>query len=442
MVILLSKLYCEKIIVNKAITKIKINIATMATIDSKSKKNVNYVIRAVNKPHLNPQKLRRWIVLGVIITLNIAFLATLAAFFIRYSNNIAQVGTNISNIAKTGINNLDLPNLGKVALGQVSDSSELFPQVNLGEANLDIEFSKLSEITVDYTLPKFLNNNWAIVGDADFNKDNNLDLLLFNSDKNLVVTLSTLDKKIAGARTLPTINDKNWKLILTNDFNNDNNADLLWRYNDGKESKLLIWFLKDRTILKQQWLAVDVQNLKDWDIVGSGNFDENLTPDLVLSYIGKDTRFRGANLVAYLEGTGTIKAKADKTTDWLPFIETVDEVGNLTKNILEVTDYNKDGFPDLILAQNDKSKIRSQQGKIEVWLLKNTELSAIVNLEDFLNLNNKPYFVDINLDGTTDLLWTNVDSNNKECQGLTATWLMKGLFRLESEIKSKINECV
>jgi hypothetical protein len=199
--------------------------------------------------------------------------------------------------------------------------------------------------------------------------------------------------------------------------------------------------MKDRSILRQQWLALDVQNLQDWDIVGSGNFDENLTPDIVLSFRGKDTRYRGANLVAYLEGAGTIKTKAEKTTDWLPFIESVDEVGNLTKGIIAVTDFNNDGFPDLVVAQNDKTKIRSQQGKVEIWLLRNSELNTITNVESYLDLTWKPYFMDINSDNTSDILWTNADPKNQACQGLTTTWIMKSLFRSESKIKTKINAC-
>jgi len=412
----------------------------MAIVDSKSNKKVNYVVRAVNKPHLNPQKLRKWIIIGIVILINFGFLAGFTAFFIRFSGTIGEIGNNITNSVKTG-SNLDLPTLGKIALGQVSDSQELFPQVNIAEVNLDTEFSKLSEIATEYTLPKFLNNNWVILGEANFGSEIGKDLLLFNKDKNIVVTFSMLENKISGARVLPSISDKKWKLVLVNDFNNDNNSDLVWRYDDDTESKLLLWTMKGRNISKQQWLALDVANLKDWNIVGSGNFDENLVPDIVLSYVGKDTRYKGANLVSYLEGTGTIKAKEDKSTGWLPFIEATDEVGNLTKNVIEVTDFNSDGFPDLIINQNDKTKIRSQQGKIEVWLLKNTELSSVVNVDDYLDLTWKPFVADINMDGSSDILWTNTSPDNQKCQGQTSTWLLDKVFRLETKIGSQINKC-
>lgn len=412
----------------------------MAILDSKSKKKVNYVIRAVNKPHINPQKLRRGIIIAVIVLVNIGFLAGFTAFFVRYSSTLSDVGNTLTNVARTG-SNIDLPTLGKIALGQVSDSEELFPQVNIAEADLNNEFSKLSEITTEFTLPKFLNDNWRIVGNADFNGDGQKELLLFNSGNNLTVTFSLVDNKITGVRTLPTISDKQWKLVLTDDFNNDKSPDLLWRYDDEKESKLLLWTMKARTISKQQWLALDVQNLKDWNIVGSGNFDENVVPDIALSYIGKDSRYKGANLVTFLEGTGTIKPKEDKSSEWLPFLESTDEVGNLTKTVVGVVDFDQDGFPDLVVNQNDKSKVRSQQGKVEIWLLKNTELSTIVNVEKFKDLTWVPYLTDINTDGATDFVWTNINSDNQKCQGLSLTWLMGRVFRLEAEVATEINEC-
>jgi|GEM_PF-3730614 len=412
----------------------------MAILDSKEKKKVSYVIRAVNKPHLNPQKLRRAIIITIIILVNFGFLAGFTAFFIRYSSTLSDVGNTLTNVARNG-SNLDLPTLGKIALGQVSDSEELFPQVNLAEADLNNEFAKISEITNKYTLPKFLNGNWKIIGNGDFDGDNVDELLLFNNQKNLIVTFSFVDDKVAIARTLPTIIDKNWKLVLTDDFNGDKSPDLLWRFDDEKESKLLLWTMKSRQITKQQWLTLGVQNLKDWGIVGSGKFDENSVPDIVLSYIGKDSRFRGANMVAFLEGTGTIKAKDEKSSSWLPFIETIDEVGNLTKSVIGVVDFDQDGFPDLVINQNENSKVRSQQGKVEIWLLKNTELNTIVNVKSYKDLSWVAYLTDIDKNGSTDFIWTENSSNNVKCQGESTTWLMSKTFRLETDVVSEINKC-
>lgn len=412
----------------------------MSTFENKSKKKLHYIVKAINKPHLNPQKLRRGIVLGMMVFMNIGFLAGLTGFYVSYRSNFNDVGSNLSNVAKSGAG-IDLPMLGKIALGQVSDSQDLFPQVDITNSTLDTEFGKLADIKADYILPKFLNDNWSVVGRGDFGNFGKNDLLLFNKDKNIVVTFSIIDNRVSNIKSLPTIRDKKWKLVLTDDFNNDQNSDLVWRYDDEKDSKILLWTMKNNSILKQQWLAPDVQNLKDWKVVGSGNFDQNSVPDIVLSYTGNDAKYFGANLVSYLEGTGTIKAKDGVSVGWLPFIDSKDDSGNLTKSVVEVVDFNSDGFPDLVMNQNDKTKVRSQQGKLEVWLLKNTELNSVVNIENYFNLDWEPFIVDINQDGASDILWTNKNSAIQKCQGQTTTWIMSKIFRLEAKIQSEVNKC-
>ena len=413
----------------------------MATTPKKTKKkDLNYVVKAVRGTQMSPQKVRRNLMISAIIGVNLVFLLGFTALFARYAGNISEFGNNITNNAKA-INRPDIPSIIKSGLGLVSDSQELFPQVNIAEYKLEDEFSTTSTTNTD-RYPKPTNNSWKVVGSGDFNSDEKPDIIWQNQTNNKIVVWLMDGQKVLGLKTLPTIDDSKWKVGVVGDFNNDGSSDLVWKYNDSKDPKVLVWFIKNRQLQKQQWLKPDIENLNDWNILGSGDFDGDKQNDLVFNYVGKNVKYRGAVMVNFLEDkNSTIITKTAKSTAWLPWVDTVNEDGELIKIPVTINDFNNDGFPDLIVRQTNATRIKSDQGRVEVRLLQDLDSLATVEMPKSQDLGWQFTLLDINQDQSPDFIWYNTNEQDKVCQGQVNTWSMGKIKRLKIEIVKEISNC-
>lgn len=405
---------------------------------NKNKKKVSYVVKAVKKPHLNPSKLRKGIIITLIVIMNIGFLTGFTAFFVRYSSNISELSSNLNPIGGL-VNRIELPTITKSGLGLVSSGDDIFPQIVLNPVNFSAEYEIDPEGLNPF--PKILNNNWKFVGRGDFDQNGFEDILLQNLVTNQLNLWLVEDGVVKGFLDLPSIADTKWQLKVVRDMNNDSYPDLVWTFSGQDNSNVLLWTLKNAQIEKQSWITMDIENLKDWNLVDSGDFDGDEVKDLVFVYNGKDTRYKGAIILNFLENPTNLQTKSDPSTAWLPWIENQDDEGNLTKDLIAVNDVNRDGFVDLILRTNQRGRIRSDRGKIEILLLKNTENFGIVDLPKFYDLNWNPLFINLNMDNNLDLLWLNLNSEDQNCQGKTSTFFMSGIFRLELKIEKEIPAC-
>jgi hypothetical protein len=326
-------------------------------------------------------------------------------------------------------------------LGLVSDSEELFPQVNIAEYKLDDEFSTTSTANVD-RYPKPTNNSWKVVGSGDFNPDEKPDIIWQNQTNNKIVVWLMDGQKVLGLKTLPTIDDSKWKVGTVGDFNNDGSSDLVWKYNDSKDPKVLVWFIKNRQLQKQQWLKPDIENLNDWNVLGGGDFDGDKQNDLVFNYVGKDVKYRGAVMVNFLEDkNSSIITKTSKSTAWLPWVDTVNEDGELIKIPVTINDFNNDGFPDLIVRQTNATRIKSDQGRVEVRLLQDLDSLATVEMPKSQDLGWQFSLLDINQDQSPDFIWYNTNEQDKVCQGQVNIWSMGKIKRLKIEIVKEVSNC-
>jgi hypothetical protein len=412
----------------------------MATTKKTKKKDLNYVVKAVHGTKPSPQKMRRNMIIGFIITINILFLLGFTALFARYAENISNLGTSLGSNIRSA-NRPDIPSIIKSGLGLVSDSEELFPQVNLAEYDLEQEFSTQGISGTD-RYPKPADNTWKIVGIGDFNSDDKTDILWQNQNNNKIIVWYMNGQKVTDIKSMPTIDDKNWKVQAATDINNDGSTDLVWKFNDTKESKILVWFVKNRQLQKQQWLVPDVQDLPDWDILGSGDFDGDKQNDLVFYYKGKDLKYKGALMVNFLENKNdSFVTKESKSTAWLPWVDTINEDGNLIKVPVAVNDFNQDGFPDIMVRQTDATRIRSDQGRVEARLLQDLESLAIVEIPKVQSLDWQFVPLDADKDNNTDFIWYNTNSQDRACQGQTNLWLMTRVQRLKVEISKEISNC-
>jgi hypothetical protein len=378
--------------------------------------------------------------ISAIIGVNLVFLLGFTALFARYTGNISEFGNNITNNAKA-INRPDIPSIIKSGLGLVSDSEELYPQVNIAEYKLEDEFSTTATANVD-RYPKPTNNSWKVVGSGDFNPDEKPDIIWQNQTNNKIVVWLMDGQKVLGLKTLPTIDDSKWKVGTVGDFNNDGSSDLVWKYNDSKDPKVLVWFIKNRQLQKQQWLKPDIENLNDWNVLGGGDFDGDKQNDLVFNYVGKDVKYRGAVMVNFLEDkNSSIITKTSKSTAWLPWVDTVNEDGELIKIPVTINDFNNDGFPDLIVRQTNATRIKSDQGRVEVRLLQDLDSLATVEMPKSQDLGWQFSLLDINQDQSPDFIWYNTNEQDKVCQGQVNIWSMGKIKRLKIEIVKEVSNC-
>jgi hypothetical protein len=189
------------------------------------------------------------------------------------------------------------------------------------------------------------------------------------------------------------------------DYNGDNQLDLLWH--NQKNGQNQVWLMGGEDLYsginRNSLLFLPSQEAKNWQIVSTGKFNNDKTPDLV--WRNSSTGENQLWLMGEMNGQNTsIKAKVD-----LP------KQTNQDWQIVATGDINKDKKVDLIWRNN-------KTGKNQVWLMSGTERKEIVDLPTQTNVNWDIVGAgDWNSDRQIDLLWRNQKSGENQI------WLMNGL---------------
>jgi uncharacterized delta-60 repeat protein len=123
---------------------------------------------------------------------------------------------------------------------------------------------------------------WQIKAIADFNKDGVLDIVWRNSGTgdNAVWYMGGADGTVyVGASAIPALNN-DWDLQASNDFNLDGTVDVLWK--NVVTGGSAIWYLGGSSGTAYQYGQV-VNGIGDlnWNVVGSGDFNNDGNPDLL-----------------------------------------------------------------------------------------------------------------------------------------------------------------
>jgi uncharacterized delta-60 repeat protein len=126
-------------------------------------------------------------------------------------------------------------------------------------------------------------NDWQIKATADFNKDGNVDILWRNSvtGNNLVWNLGGADgTTYQSESSVGPAFTNGWDIRAAADFNLDGSVDLVWRnLSSGLD---LIWYLggTNGTTYQSEQAILSVGD-SNWNIVGSGDFNQDGEADLL-----------------------------------------------------------------------------------------------------------------------------------------------------------------
>ncbi len=163
-------------------------------------------------------------------------------------------------------------------------------------------------------LPMVTNQNWKVVGASDFNKDSRSDILWRNvsTGENYVWYLDGVT--VLGGGNLPTVADQNWKVVGISDFNKDSRSDILWR--NASTGENYVWYLDGVTVLGGGNLPTVAD--QNWKVVGAGDFNKDSKPDILWRNASI-----GENYVWYLDGVkvlggGNLPTVADQNWTIVP----------------------------------------------------------------------------------------------------------------------------
>lgn len=125
-------------------------------------------------------------------------------------------------------------------------------------------------------LPKVPQPEYRLELTADFNADNQTDLLWRNYDtgENLIWLMS--DNNIIGGALLPSLTDKAWQPRVAGDWTGDNKTDIVWRNTATGDN--VIWAMDGTTLTG----GVALPALStEWRLSVGGDVDRNGTGDLL-----------------------------------------------------------------------------------------------------------------------------------------------------------------
>ena len=214
--------------------------------------------------------------------------------------------------------------------------------------------------------------------------------------------LSTTPFLPTGPDGAEVLADLNWEIRAVGDFNNDGKPDQLWQ--NQSTGGLGVWLFNNQVRTTTAYLALLSGGYGDpdvnWKVFAAADLNGDGQLDLVWA-----NRLSGALRVWHLDGLVQIDsvplALSTTDTQW---------------EIVGVADMNGDQKPDLVWRHYGN-------GGMATWLLQDTQILSTLWLSPDINRDVNWRIVgvvDMNADGTADLVWQHVGN------GQLAVWYMNG----------------
>ncbi|MBW4624431.1 MAG: VCBS repeat-containing protein [Brasilonema octagenarum HA4186-MV1] len=243
-----------------------------------------------------------------------------------------------------------------------------------------------------YSLPKTLNPDWKIQGQADFTGDGKTDVVWRNYATGETgfwqMNGSTLEKAIIST----PVADLNWEIKGVSDFTGDGKQDLLWR--NKKTGENGIWEMDGTTLKKSTLLtSADIS----WEIKGLADFTGDGKDEIL--WRNKTT---GENAIWQLDGT-SLKQSTPLSA----------YAGDTSWDIAGQADFTGDGKVDILWRnyRTGDNAILPMDGTNPQQAIALNKLDIGWQVAGLANFTN---------DGNVDILWRNSGTDE------TAIWQMNG----------------
>jgi hypothetical protein len=177
-------------------------------------------------------------------------------------------------------------------------------------------------------------NPWNIVGIGDFNGDGTPDVVWQDPVSGAVQVWylgGPLGTTLIGAADITVKNP--WRVVSVADFNQDGHPDLLWQ--DPVNGFSQVWYLsgsQGTTLIG----AADLDKTNPWNIVGTGDFNNDGFPDVLWQ-----DPVSGTVQIWYMGGT-TPGAQGTQLQS------AINLTGPMTTKVVAIADFNNDGHQDVI----------------------------------------------------------------------------------------------
>ena len=240
---------------------------------------------------------------------------------------------------------------------------------------------------------------------GDFNGDGTSDIVFQDEFQSLASWDMNGAKMILADYLVPSvINEPGWRVAGSGDFDQDGYPDLVLQHQEGQ---IAVWLMKGRRLASTSPLSATPSGFEEWRVVATGDFNGDEKVDLVVQ--AKNGRL-AVWFVANFRVTSTALLNLGNPVD-------------LDWRVVGADDFNEDGRLDLVFQH--------KTGTLAVWRLDGTASPSPVLLDP--SSPGDPAWqavsvADRNGDGKPDLLFQH------QKDGTLALWFMNGLKLAEPRL--------